>query len=165
MIRDDASIGADTCLPEALAAFRQEMLCVNQHDLPDDNVIRHEAVQGNSRAYSISRPGPAGAFTLLLGRRYNRQKNTHGGDRKSSDQSEHLKNSAKKIADEHGVDAKTVKRAGKFAEAADVHLAQQWCTEFRVPQSPVASLYTYGLFWPCSCLTCTSTSVRFRKGT
>lgn len=41
--------------PEALAAFREAMKCVNQHDLPDDNVIRHEAEQGNSRAYSISR--------------------------------------------------------------------------------------------------------------
>lgn len=46
VIRDD---------PEALAAFREAMKCVNQHDLPDDNVIRHEAEQGNSRAYSISR--------------------------------------------------------------------------------------------------------------
>ena len=46
VIRDD---------PQALAAFRDAMKCVNQHDLPDDNVIRHEAEQGNSRAYSISR--------------------------------------------------------------------------------------------------------------
>ena len=46
VIRDD---------PEALAAFRDAMKAVNQHDLPDDNVIGHRAEQGNSRAYSISR--------------------------------------------------------------------------------------------------------------
>jgi hypothetical protein len=46
VIRDD---------PEALAAFREAMKAVNQHDLPDDNVIGHHAEQGNSRAYSIAR--------------------------------------------------------------------------------------------------------------
>lgn len=46
VIRDD---------PEALAAFREAMKCVNQHDLPCNNVTGHEATTGNSRAYSISR--------------------------------------------------------------------------------------------------------------
>lgn len=46
VIRDD---------PEALAAFREAMKCVNQHDLPCNNVTGHESTTGNSRAYSISR--------------------------------------------------------------------------------------------------------------
>jgi len=58
------------------------------------------------------------AFTLLLGRRYNRAKSAHGGDRKSSGQSAHLK-TAESLATQHGVDEKTVRRAGQFAEAVD----------------------------------------------
>jgi len=46
VIRDD---------PEALAAFRQAMKCINQHDLPGDNVTGQHIPTGNSRAYSISR--------------------------------------------------------------------------------------------------------------
>lgn len=46
VIRDD---------PEALAAFREAMKCVNQHDLPSDNVTGQPIQTGNSRAYSISR--------------------------------------------------------------------------------------------------------------
>ena len=58
-------------------------------------------------------------FTLLLGRRYNRAKKAHGGDRKTSesrDQIEPLK-TADKLAAEHGVSPATVKRAGQYAEA------------------------------------------------
>lgn len=54
-------------------------------------------------------------FTLLLGRRYNRAKKAHGGDRKteeSRDQNEPLK-TAEKLAVEHGVSPATVKRAGR----------------------------------------------------
>jgi hypothetical protein len=46
VIRDD---------PEALAAFREAMKAVNQHDLPGDNVTGQHIATGNSRAYSISR--------------------------------------------------------------------------------------------------------------
>ena len=35
--------------------YRQEMKCVNQHDLPNNNIIGLEAKQGTSRAYSIDR--------------------------------------------------------------------------------------------------------------
>lgn len=59
------------------------------------------------------------AFTLLLGRRYNRQKNTRGGDRKSKGQNATLIDTAESLAKEHGVDSKTVKRAGKFAESVE----------------------------------------------
>ena len=58
-------------------------------------------------------------FKLVLGRRYNRSKKTHGGDRKSSDQNDHLihhEKTAEKLAKEHGVSAPTVRRAGKLAE-------------------------------------------------
>jgi len=46
VIRDD---------PEALAAFREAMKAVNQHDLPGDNVTGQHIPTGNSRAYSIAR--------------------------------------------------------------------------------------------------------------
>jgi len=46
VIRDD---------PEALAAFREAMKAVNQHDLPGDNVTGQRIPTGNSRAYSIAR--------------------------------------------------------------------------------------------------------------
>jgi len=74
-------------------------------------------------------------FKLILGRRYNRMKATHGGDRKSnynvselwaidqerqksSRQNDDLKTS-EKLAQEHGVSKRTVERAGKFAEAVE----------------------------------------------
>lgn len=60
----------------------------------------------------------ADAYRLALGRRYNRTKKAHGGDRKSKAQSEPL-NTAEAIAEEHGVSRETVKRAGKFAEEVD----------------------------------------------
>jgi hypothetical protein len=56
------------------------------------------------------------AFRLLLGRRYNRTKGSHGGDRKSSHQNEGLKKTAETLSEEHGVSKATVERAGKFAE-------------------------------------------------
>lgn len=62
----------------------------------------------------------ADQFNLLLGRRYNRTKKSHGGDRKSSPQNEDLKGkSAKTLAKQHGVSRATVERAGQFAAAVD----------------------------------------------
>jgi site-specific DNA-methyltransferase (adenine-specific) len=88
------------------------------------------------------------AFTLILGRRYNRAKYKHGGRRErpkkptfdetraalfpeietaeqqtancdeASAQNEHLK-TAEKIAVEHGVSSATVRRAGEFADAVE----------------------------------------------
>jgi len=55
---------------------------------------------------------------LLIGRRYNREKKKHGGDRKSqksSDQNDHLK-TAEELADQYKVSAPTVRRYGKEAE-------------------------------------------------
>ena len=56
------------------------------------------------------------AFTLLLGRRYNRTKRV---GRPSSKEGQNVPVSAESLAKEHGVDAKTVKRAGKFAESVE----------------------------------------------
>lgn len=63
------------------------------------------------------------AFRLLLGRRYNRLKQSHGGDRKSGKSKGQfdtlIGDAAEKIAKEHGVSDRTVKRAGKFAERVE----------------------------------------------
>ena len=60
------------------------------------------------------------AFKWILGRRYNRTKKAHGGDRKSKDQIDPLKeNTAAKLAKEHAVSEATVKRAAKFAEEVE----------------------------------------------
>ena len=67
----------------------------------------------------------ADAFTLLLGRRYNRAKKAQGapkGNRNrliQSDQNDHFEKTADKLAAEHGVGSVTVRRAGKFAEEVD----------------------------------------------
>jgi len=57
-------------------------------------------------------------WDVLLGRRYNRAKKPHGGDRKSSDQNGHLipERTAEAFAKKWGVSATTVKRDGKLAE-------------------------------------------------
>lgn len=59
-------------------------------------------------------------FRLILGRKYNRAKKLHGGDRKSSGQNAHLiSKTAEAIGSEHGVNEKTVRRAAKFAAEVD----------------------------------------------
>jgi len=58
--------------------------------------------------------------SLLRGRRYNRAKKPHGGDRKSSPQNDDLKEkTATKLATQHGVSKATIERDGKFAEAVE----------------------------------------------
>lgn len=60
-------------------------------------------------------------FTLLIGRRYNRVKKAHGGDRKSdesSGQNDHLK-TAESLASDYGVTERTVRRAGQYADAVE----------------------------------------------
>lgn len=61
------------------------------------------------------------AFTLLLGRRYNRAKKSQGGtganQHEQSGKSYHSAKTAERLAKEHGVTEKTVRNAGKFAEA------------------------------------------------
>lgn len=55
--------------------------------------------------------------SLLRGRRYNRAKRAHGGDRKSSGQTDHLKQkTAESLAKQHGVSAKTIRRDAKKAD-------------------------------------------------
>jgi ParB family chromosome partitioning protein len=57
----------------------------------------------------------------LIGRRYNRVKKAHGGDRKSeesSGQNDHLK-TAESLASDYGVTERTVRRAGQYADAVE----------------------------------------------
>jgi phage N-6-adenine-methyltransferase len=62
-------------------------------------------------------------FALLLGRRYNRAKKLQGGtganQHEQSGQNVHSAKTAERLASEHGVSEKTVRRAGRFAEAAE----------------------------------------------
>jgi hypothetical protein len=55
--------------------------------------------------------------SLSRGRRYNRTKGTQGGDKKSTGQNVRLIDNAAALAAEHGVNEKTIRRDGKFAEA------------------------------------------------
>lgn len=64
-------------------------------------------------------------FTLLLGRRYNRAKKAQGGTgaNQHSEQTGQIvrsANTAQKLADEHGVDERTVRRAGQYADAVAI---------------------------------------------
>lgn len=59
-------------------------------------------------------------FTLLLGRRYNRAKKSIGSVNQytvANGQNVHKQTTAEKLAAEHGVDEKTVRRAGQYADA------------------------------------------------
>jgi hypothetical protein len=80
------------------------------------------------------------AFRLALGRRYNRSKKKHGGDRKSEeskDQSEPLISTAAKLATTYGVSEATVKRAGKFAE---IGTAAEFQTPVQTPRPAIISI-------------------------
>jgi ParB family chromosome partitioning protein len=60
--------------------------------------------------------------SILRGRRYNRMKKQHGGDRRSEDISsgQHvLLKTAETLAQQHGVNERTIRRDGKLAEAFD----------------------------------------------
>jgi len=60
-------------------------------------------------------------MSLLRGRRYNRRKKQHGGDRKS-ESSPHcadLIKTSERLAKEHGVSRATIERDGQYAEAVD----------------------------------------------
>jgi ParB family chromosome partitioning protein len=58
-------------------------------------------------------------ISLRRGRRYNRAKGLRGGDRRSKGQTAPLVNAAATLGAEYGVDASTIKRDGKFAEAVE----------------------------------------------
>jgi ParB family chromosome partitioning protein len=59
-------------------------------------------------------------MSLLRGRRYNRAKKTHGGEREASHQNEDLRKTSEVLAEQHGVSKATIERDGKFAEAVEV---------------------------------------------
>jgi len=56
--------------------------------------------------------------SYLRGLRYNREKDRHGGDRKSSDQNDHLKTSDK-LAEEYKVGPATIRRDAEFASGLE----------------------------------------------
>jgi N6-adenosine-specific RNA methylase IME4 len=59
-------------------------------------------------------------FAYMLGRLYEERKQEHGGDRKSSDQNDHLmEKTAEIIADKYKTSAPTVRRAAAFSKAVD----------------------------------------------
>jgi len=95
-----------------------------RHGLPFD-VVRKEfadrdAVMDWMDANQLGRRNiTPDQFTLLLGRRYNRAKKAHGGDRKSDESSgkNYPLKTAQVLADEYGVSEKTVRNAGQYAEA------------------------------------------------
>lgn len=58
--------------------------------------------------------------SIIRGRRYNRMKKDHGGDRKSSGTSCHLISpTAQALADQHGVSQRTIRNDGKRADAIE----------------------------------------------
>ena len=59
------------------------------------------------------------AASLLRGQLYNARKNKQGGDRKSKDHGDTLKDTAATVAKETGVSKATVKRDGALAKAVD----------------------------------------------
>jgi hypothetical protein len=58
-------------------------------------------------------------MSLLRGRRYNRTKGPQGGDKKSTGQNVRLIDNASALGAEHGVNEKTIRRDGNFAEAVE----------------------------------------------
>ena len=82
-------------------------------------------------------------FTLLLGRRYNRAKRAQGGTGANqhgaqTGQIVQSASTAKKLAEEHGVDERTVRRAGQYAEAvAKVEKAVPGFTTAAAPRQAV----------------------------
>ena len=82
-------------------------------------------------------------MSLLRGRRYNRAKKAHGGDRKSesasSGQSVHLVKTAEALAKQHGVDEKTIRRDGQFAKAVEAVKSADPTIERRVAQGGAAA--------------------------
>ncbi len=58
-------------------------------------------------------------MSLLRGRRYNRLKKSHGGEREASPQNDDLKTS-ERLDKQHGVSKATIERDGQFAEAVEM---------------------------------------------
>lgn len=86
--------------------YRVESLVFADRDAAADWIDRNQLGRRNLTA---------DAFTLLLGRRYARAKKAHGGARVSSGQNDHMpERTAERIATDHGVSEKTVRRAAQF---------------------------------------------------
>lgn len=82
---------------------------------------RDAAVEWIIRNQLARRNLPEGAFAFYLGRLYNAQKPKQGGTGANQHRklTGHDVRSAQQLAKEHGVNERTVRRAGKFADAVD----------------------------------------------
>jgi hypothetical protein len=87
---------------------------ISEIDLPD----REAAMEWIDANQDGRRNEPPEQLSLIRGRRYNRAKAKHGGDRRSSAQNEHLK-TADELAEKTGVSAATIRRDGEFADAVE----------------------------------------------
>jgi hypothetical protein len=84
-------------------------------DLPGYEAARDWVIDNQLGKRNVS-PNQA---AYLRGLRYNAEKAEHGGDRKSSPQSEDLKTS-KRLAEVYGVSAGTIENNGQYAGAVDL---------------------------------------------
>jgi N6-adenosine-specific RNA methylase IME4 len=120
---------------------REPLVVWRGHDILLDGHHRHEICQRHGIEYAVTdvelsdreaaadwidanqlgrRNLTPDQAALLRGRRYNRMKKQHGGDRRSSPQNEDLKGkTAARLAREHGVSRQTIERDGRFAKAIE----------------------------------------------
>lgn len=83
----------------------------SSRDEAEDWIDKNQAGRRNATPEQLS---------LIRGRRYNRAKKRHGGEREASPQNEDSKKTSEVIAEQHGVSKATIERDGKFAEAVEV---------------------------------------------
>ncbi len=95
------------------------VIVMGTDDIPDKTAAIQWMIRNQLGRRNLTRD----QFALFLGKLYNTEKAAHGGDRKSKGQNGPLigttETTAEKLAREHGVSPRTVKRAGQFAEAVE----------------------------------------------
>ena len=108
-----------------LDGYNRHQICT-KHDIPYKTVEidlpdREAAADWIDRNQLGRRNLTPDQMSMLRGRRYNRLKKSHGGDRKSSRQNDDLKSTrtVEQLAEEHGVSPKTIERDGQFVEAVE----------------------------------------------
>ena len=148
----EANILADGCRDPLVAwgnvlvdGHNRYSIC-SKHGLPFDVVqiefADREAAMDWMDANQLGRRNiTPDQFTLLLGRRYNRAKKAQGGTGANqhvaqTGQIVQSASTAKKLAEEHGVDERTVRRAGQYAEAV-AKVSQAVQTPIAAPRQAV----------------------------
>lgn len=104
---------------------------------------RDEALAWIDRRQANRRNLTPRQMSVVRGRIYNRHKKQHGGDRRSdgsSGQIVHLK-SATVVAKDHGVDERTIRRDGHFAEAVEkLGLKSEDIEDITIPRDTVIEI-------------------------